>query len=80
VKNGCVVYSLIFAVYSWSIGIFGSRTNDCVYGVGGADVRACWAKSGGSKSAAAAAIATADAPAEKSRRVGDEMMVMIRQS
>src|SRR5438045_5840821 len=29
-KNGCVVYSLIFFVYSSSTAILGSRTNGCV--------------------------------------------------
>src|SRR3954464_3526913 len=47
-KNGSVVYSLIFAVYSASIAIFASRTNGCA---------CCWAAIGDWNSAAAAANA-----------------------
>ena len=44
-KNGCVVYSLIFAVYSSSTGIFGSRTNGWGNAGDGGAGRPCWATS-----------------------------------
>src|SRR5204862_5011615 len=58
-KNGSVVYSLIFFVYSSSIGILGSRTKGCEYDVGAAGVFACCAASGDCRNAPATARASA---------------------